>query len=279
MIFRSRLPDSTWFRSNVSEENCEPDKGQDKEMLNHSLEKCNVKFSKAERVDVVTIGAFAGAVAGCLRRFRVALHESSVSCPTVPPIEEVLAGSAALVAVASHPARAIFERLAEIAHDKQRPFLPLVIDESVLRLGPVAVPGAGGCWHCWVARRGQHDGHYRETAALHEFYDHHPCRGPQGFLEPFAWMAAVQIVAILGSREQLEQWAGKIWQLDLFSREVTTGELIGVDGCARCGLNRPLNTRSYAEMQDTLAYLWSEDSSGEKGSIEAGDYSKCGGRW
>jgi bacteriocin biosynthesis cyclodehydratase domain-containing protein len=249
-------------------------------MLNGRVKNCEHALGKCEDLDVVSIGEFGSAVARRLRHYRHDVRELNVPCPMPrfkEATEESLRGKSNMVVASSHPATSICERLAGIARESQCSFLPVVIDESVLRLGPVVVPGIGGCWNCWAARREQHDGHPQETAALHEFYNHHPGTGPCGYLDPFAWIAASLVAAILSSRQHLEHWAGKIWQMDLFSREVTTGELVGVDGCGWCGLNRPLETRTYREIQQALGYLWDEDSMADARHRELGTHSKCEG--
>jgi bacteriocin biosynthesis cyclodehydratase domain-containing protein len=205
---------------------------------------------------MISIGAFGRAVGRHLRDQRSKFGGASSDHLNAP-------GNSAVILAASHPAPALCESLASLAQEKGLAFLPVVIDESILRLGPIIVPGLSGCWRCWIARYRQHDAHPRETAALHDFYNSHPESGPGGYLEPFAWIVASQVAAILDSRAHLERWAGRLWQLDIFSREVTTGELVGVDGCCCCGLHRPQRSRTYAEMQRSLAYLWRPDEKAE----------------
>jgi len=225
-------------------------------------------------LQMISIGAFGRAVVRHLRDQRSKFSEASSNHLNSP-----LRNSAVILA-APHPAPALCESWASLAQEKGRAFLPVVIDESIIRLGPVIVPGLSGCWRCWMARYRQHDPHPRETAALHAFYNDHPESGPGGYLEPFAWIAASQLRAILDSRASLERWAGKLWQVDIFSREVTTGELVGVDGCCCCGLPRPLHSRTYTEMRESLAYLWNPDAEQESPETDGGKaHSVCtGGR-
>jgi bacteriocin biosynthesis cyclodehydratase domain-containing protein len=237
-------------------------------------------LTKCGELDVVSIGAFGRAVARSLRHYQPRLQELNVSSPVMrakEAIEGPFRGNSAVVVATSHPAAAVCELFAGVAHENECPFLPVVVDESTLRLGPIVVPGVGGCWRCFTARHRQHDSYPRETAALHAFYNHHPDSGPKGYLEPVAWIVASQIAAILSSRRDLDHWAGKIWQVDLFTRDVTTGELVGVDGCSWCGSNRPPRTRTYGEMLHSLIYLWNEGPISKCKDSEVRDNSVCEG--
>jgi len=53
-----------------------------------------------------------------------------------------------------------------------------------------------------------------------------------------------------------EALPGQVWQIDMINRKITTSTVVGVHDCPRCGLHRPGPTRSHAEMQQALAYLW-----------------------
>jgi hypothetical protein len=56
--------------------------------------------------------------------------------------------------------------------------------------------------------------------------------------------------------------------------------LVGVDGCCCCGLPRPLHSRTYTEMRESLAYLWNPDAEQESPETDGGKaHSVCtGGR-
>lgn len=245
----------------------------DHTMLNERPKNSKTGLIERCELSVVSVGTFGRAVARHLRSYQPDLRESNVTSPLTDVSPAILKGSggdSTVVVVAAHTAPAVCELFARVAHENRLPFLPVVVDESTLRLGPVVVPGVGGCWRCWVARYRQHDAHIREREALHAFYNEHPDNGPRGYLEPFAWIIASQLAAVLRSKQDLEYWAGWLWQVDLFSREVSTGELIGVDGCSWCGLNRSLPGRTYGDMQRALAWLWNGNGN-RNGNDDAAD--------
>jgi bacteriocin biosynthesis cyclodehydratase domain-containing protein len=153
------------------------------------------------------------------------------------------------------PVSKICETVDNFIHKHDRPFISVVLDSSALIIGPIVVPRKGGCWSCWQARVAQHSTSRRDRSSVLHFYEANPQAGPKGYLAPFAMMGAAQVVRALHSPTQLEGMAGYIWRIDLFTREVTTSRLVGVDGCARCGLKREVESRTYLEMQDQLAFL------------------------
>jgi hypothetical protein len=109
-----------------------------------------------------------------------------------------------------------------------------------------------------MTRSNQHDVNRRYRPELTRFYEENPQAGPKGYLEPLAMISAAQIAEIIRQAGCLDRIAGNIWQMDLFTRGVSTGKLAGTDDCPRCGLNRPLESRTYSDLRKALAFLWPE---------------------
>ncbi len=207
-----------------------------------------------KNIHVVSVGPFGRAAARQLKTF----------CPNIVEMEwsencridqESWPESDVQVITSWRMVPSLCRYLDEISHKRTRPLIPLVVEFPTLCLGPIIIPGESGCWHCWEQRVQQHTKFRPERSALVQFYEENLDVGPNGYLEPFALIAAAQIANIIRSNKTLQQVAGHSWQLDLFTREVSTGFLVGVDGCPRCGLNRPLSTRTYAEMSTALGFL------------------------
>jgi bacteriocin biosynthesis cyclodehydratase domain-containing protein len=72
----------------------------------------------------------------------------------------------------------------------QRPWLPVVMEHPVIRIGPLVRPPAGPCFRCYARRRRQHDRQPWVTAALQAAYDKDQACGPGGFLPHHARLAA-----------------------------------------------------------------------------------------
>ncbi len=159
------------------------------------------------------------------------------------------------VVAAWRPVPGLCRPLDELCHEHRRAFVPAIADGSTLCIGPAVLPGKSACWNCWELRSRQHAKNDQERSALKQYYEAHPQAGPAGFLEPFALMAAAKVASAIQSHDHLQQQAGQIWQVDMFTGQVTTGYVIGVDGCPRCGLGRPLATRTYEDIRESLAFL------------------------
>jgi bacteriocin biosynthesis cyclodehydratase domain-containing protein len=208
-------------------------------------------------IHVLSVGAFGSAVVRHLASFCPNLRETRWNV-SFQMDAETWPAAALQVLVSHNPVPSICEFLGALSYARSSPFIPLIIDASALCLGPIIVPGRSACWRCWAMRSQQHAKSPRQRSALLEFYDSHPNAAAKRYLESFAMMGAIQIASSVNELEDSSQ-PGRIWQMNLFSRQIRTGRLIGVDGCTSCGLGRPLDSRTYAEAREKLAYLWENE--------------------
>lgn len=225
-----------------------------REILRSATEATAMKTSTPP-VQLLVVGSFGKTVAGYLKTFRQDVLETVVADDVIP-LPETWEPARILALAAWRPVPSLCELLDDLCHRWARPFVPLIVDSRVLRLGPVVIPGREGCWRCWSMRHRQHGEWPEEQSALLQYYASHPDSGPQGFLEPFALMGAARIRQTIEALDSSTATAGQIWQIDMLTGHVVTGLVIGVHGCSRCGEPRPESTRSYAEMQQKLGYLW-----------------------
>ena len=122
-----------------------------------------------------------------------------------------------------------------------------------LRVGPLVVPGSGACRSCHEKRTLQHSSRPAQLEALWNYYDANPGLGPQGYLAPFAEIAALRLAQFVDELDQNPAAAaGSVWEIDVVSRLTKTGKVVGIHGCPRCGLGRDESTRSFAEMLEEL---------------------------
>jgi bacteriocin biosynthesis cyclodehydratase domain-containing protein len=211
--------------------------------------------SLSEPVHVFSVGPFGHAVVRYLRVIRADIIESTLLGKMPPPVEPWPMARMRVVA-AWRPVPELCELLDQACWDNLLPFIPLVLDSGVLRLGPIVVPGKGSCWNCWVRRFAQHAAWPREQKAVLHHYSSEETSGPQGFLEAFACLAAARISDCIDSLDTSRSIPGSIWEIDLMTRAIMTSKVIGIHGCPRCGLHRAEATRGFAELQQQLAYLW-----------------------
>lgn len=205
-----------------------------------------------EGVHLLSVGAFGIAVARYLKAFRRDLWETVVTDESTvqPKIAHVT------VVAAWRPVPKLCELVDELSFEWQRPFIPVMVESAALRLGPVVIPGRGACWHCWTARSRQHSELAPAQLALLQHYTSNPEAGPQGYLEPFAMMAAARIAQIIEELDSSAAIPGYVWQIDMMTRAINTSMVVGVHGCPRCGIDRLARELGFAEMQRELSYLW-----------------------
>jgi bacteriocin biosynthesis cyclodehydratase domain-containing protein len=133
------------------------------------------------------------------------------------------------------------------------PWLPVVLEHPVLRVGPAVVPGAGPCHGCFQRRAAQHAADRAVAGALERRYDTDPAAGPAGYLPPAALLGAalaVEAAARLAVLPVAE--AGRLRRIDLLTQQLSAGRAVGVHGCVHCGLHRDGATRSYAGLRAEL---------------------------
>lgn len=204
---------------------------------------------------LITVGAFGKAVARNLRTL-IEFRETTIEYGAKR--DQGWSMADINVVVAWRPVPRICALLDDLCFERRTRFLPLILDGTVMIVGPFVVPGAGSCWHCWNIRCQQHAAWPTEREALLSFYASHPAEGPNGYLEPFAMMGAARINEAVSLFQGEQAIPGEIWQIDMLSLDITQTVAIGVNDCPRCGLRRPAATRSFSELQKRLAYLWPE---------------------
>ena len=206
---------------------------------------CNRNLS----LRILTVGTFGSAVAKHLVPLFPTSHESAWN-GSLPGELECSNKEDIQVLIAWRPVPRLCEFLDEASHRCGNVFIPLIVDSPTLRLGPIIVPRTSSCWRCWSLRAMQHSEFPRERAALLEYYASDAQNGPAGYLEPFAMMAAAKLAETIRTcRCSPDTRAGEIWQMDMFTRDVSTGRLMGIDDCTRCGLGRNPELRTFSELQ------------------------------
>ena len=137
------------------------------------------------------------------------------------------------------------------AHNTGTISCALTLQDSEMVMGPLVLPGATACWRCWATRASQADSLAKIQAQKRAFYAEHPEIGPCGYLPSLVLHGIAQLVSALESLPNLK-CGGVALRTNLFTRQVVEERATGLDNCNRCGLQRPLATRSYARLQSAL---------------------------
>jgi bacteriocin biosynthesis cyclodehydratase domain-containing protein len=207
-----------------------------------------------ETIQIIWVGPFGKAVAEDLMRLRA-------DCVAAGEDSTAVDGAAFRIRVVAawRPVVHLCQSLDAEAHLSRHPFIPLVLEGPIMLLGPIVVPGGGSCWGCWMKRERQHGSWAERRDALLQHYAMRPGDGPQGYLRPFALMAASRIAQVIDQLDTGENLGGYLWQIDMTTGDISTSRAVGVHACPHCGLGRPSATRSFHEMQETLGYLWRQE--------------------
>ncbi len=209
-----------------------------------------------EDIQVLTLGKFADAVYEYLRELCPGVAQTRIDDMRLP----AELGGRIWVVVTWRPAPSICSALNERSHVSGRPFVPVIVDNTSLQLGPVVLPHRGACWECWARRSNQHSPWPGARDALFKYYDANAQAGPPGYLEPLATVAAAKTAAIVEAVDSGSARGGYIWQMDIITRAVATSTVVGVHGCNQCGLGRSTDERTCSSMRDDLGWLFSNEA-------------------
>lgn len=181
------------------------------------------------------------AMTGCVGIGDFGRRVANLLAATVPgtrrfpgPAEALDAGAGILVVASWRPSPALYEQADELAFKHQRPWLPVIMEHPVIRVGPWVAPPAAPCYACYQSRRAQHDDQRETTRLLHDAYDRDECCGPAGFLPHHARAAAEVAQSMLAAAERGTQRPGQVITVRLARLEVSADQVVPVHACPRC---------------------------------------------
>jgi hypothetical protein len=206
-------------------------------------------------VTVLPVGDFGFTVARHVRErtpnvnvLEAPLHES---------IELLLHDPSAIaILIAWRPTVAVAEALDRRSHATGTPFLSLTLNDTAMLMGPIVIPGMSSCWRCWASREMQADVFPGISQCKLDYYAAHPSEGPSGYLHSLALLGAAQLCSALENINTSAATPGEVIRTDLFARRIEPSRAIGFDNCDRCGLKRPIKSRSLGDLRHALRALW-----------------------
>lgn len=183
-----------------------------------------VRMTSAGKLAIVAAGTFGHRVSKLLCE----AHPDSRDI-VAEAIADAFAGdAAAIIVVAPRPAWAMCEHADQLAYCHDKPWLPVIVEHPILRVGPLVRPPAGPCFGCYQTRRFQHDTVYTASAVLNAAYDADPSLSPAGHLPHHARLAAAVATQILISGE-----TGFVVAFNLLSWRGAAHRVLSCHGCGR----------------------------------------------
>src|SRR5689334_12202771 len=125
-------------------------------------------------IHTLAVGAFGEAVISQLT------FSDRVSGPLWPP--ELWPAARVRVLASWYPVPGLMSALDEATFQTGIPWLPVIQEHPLVRIGPAVIPGLGPCYSCARQRFLQHDDDAQMSKALLSFYEGHPGAGPVGYL-------------------------------------------------------------------------------------------------
>jgi bacteriocin biosynthesis cyclodehydratase domain-containing protein len=137
----------------------------------------------------------------------------------------------------ARPDMHLCESVDRMSWQHQVPWLPVVMEHPVIRVGPVICPPGGPCFCCFAGRRAQHDREPWVTASLDTAYASDGDWGPRGYLPHHARMAAALVHSMLERLASHDSGvaAGEVATIHLLAGAVSTSRVVARHGCDRCG--------------------------------------------
>jgi bacteriocin biosynthesis cyclodehydratase domain-containing protein len=220
---------------------------------------------------LVGVGPFGERVCAMLAESlpgRVGLHVGADAIP-----DAFGTGADVVVIALWRPFPELCEQADELSFGGDVPWLPVVMEYPVIRIGPLAVPPGGPCFRCYARRRAQHDLQHESAVALESAYDLDRELGPGGYLPQHARLAAGLARGTLdglGGHAPGGNHApkpGAVTTFRLLVNDLRVNHVIACHDCIRC--TGRTQVRGSAWLLDLAAALRSRGGA-EVGNFEPG---------
>ena len=164
------------------------------------------------------------------------------------------AGPGAVVLASWRPEPDLCELADQLSFRQLVPWLPVIMEHPVVRIGPLVDPAAGPCFGCYSRRRAQHDRQPWITATLQASSRCDDSWSPVGYLPHQARMAAAVAVRTLSDRlgkpgsPAGSQLAGEVTTIGLSTGSLQANPVIACHNCDRCAAAGSGETRAPARL-------------------------------
>jgi bacteriocin biosynthesis cyclodehydratase domain-containing protein len=186
---------------------------------------------------IAGLGDFGRRVAGFMAAWLPEAQEFDLGSGTGAAFS---AGARAVILALWRPESALCEMADELSFRNSVPWLPVIMEHPVIRIGPFVRPKTTPCFRCYATRKAQHDQQPWITVAMDAGYQRDRDCGPRGYLPHQARMAAAlalealdQDTASLGRRGQ-SLLEGEVVTVGLVAGGLQANHVIAVHNCDRC---------------------------------------------
>lgn len=205
-------------------------------------------------VAVASSGAFGDRVAECLSTTLPHVRTTSADVSNAFAVARD-----AVVLALWRPEPALCEQADEAAHRFRIPWLAVIMEHPVIRVGPLVNPGLSPCFRCYQRRRQQHDTQPAATSALLAAYAADSGLGPTGYLPHQGRLAAGVARRLLDeilpgpAIKDGRSTPGQVTTIRLLGGGMNSSSVIACHGCLRCGqVQGPAG-----HLAEALAGVWS----------------------
>jgi hypothetical protein len=155
-------------------------------------------------------------------------------------IEPAFASQGASIVIAlSRPDPELCQRADLLAFERNRIWLPIVMEHPVITIGPLVRPPGGPCFTCSHRRRVQHEIGDELSAAVTAAYKADPAWGPEGYLPHHARLAAaighgLFLAPGLGDERADDEALHSVVTIQLINNYISGDRIVPCLDCVRC---------------------------------------------
>lgn len=114
-------------------------------------------------------------------------------------------------------------------------FLPVFIELGLLRVGPLVQVPRTPCWECWRERERANHPLAQSRDSLLRHYGTDIAKSPRGYMPYIVDLAACKVANILLSKSSHDAQLGKVWTINVWSRQISIEPFVERHACPHCG--------------------------------------------
>jgi bacteriocin biosynthesis cyclodehydratase domain-containing protein len=146
---------------------------------------------------------------------------------------------ASIVIALSRPDPELCESADRLAFERNRIWLPIVMEHPVISIGPLVRPPGGPCFTCSHRRRVQHEIGDELSAVVQAAYMTDPVWGPEGYLPHHARLAAaighgLLLASGLGDGRADDEVLHSVVTIQLMNNYISGHRVLACHDCVRC---------------------------------------------